>query len=140
MYSLQLTSSKVRSKSDILGIFATTLCLAHCVLTPVIFLAQAHMADHHEASPSWWGFIDYLFLAISIIAVHYSAKKTSLKWMPFLLYLSWGLLALYIICEKFHLLHLDHALIYIPALALVGLHLYNRKHCHCNEEECCVDE
>lgn len=128
------------NSSDTFGALASGLCLLHCVATPLIFLAHAGTHDHHESSPMWWGMIDFLFLAISLVAIRYSAKKTALRWMPFALYVSWGLLAGYILIEKLHLFHLSHALIYFPALSLVFLHLYNRRHCRCEEDECCVPE
>ncbi|MEL6675562.1 MAG: MerC domain-containing protein [Bacteroidota bacterium] len=139
-------SLNINRSSDSWGAIASAICLVHCLLTPFLFITHAHahahghVEGHHEAGPFWWGMIDYLFLAISFIAVHYSAKKTSLKWMPFAMYGSWGLLALYIVCEKYHLVHLEHELIFVPALSLVGLHLYNRHHCRCEAEACKVPE
>ncbi len=133
MNNFPISSPKVTSTSDILGALASFICLVHCLLTPVLFLAHshAHSTDHHESGPVWWGAIDYLFLAISLVAISYSAKKTSLKWMPYALFLSWGLLAGYILIEKFHLFHIAHEWIFVPALGLVFLHLYNRRHCAC---------
>lgn len=136
MNIFQLASNKVNTTSDTIGAFASTLCLAHCLLTPLIFLSHAHLGDHdhHESSPLWWGSLDFIFLLLSFVAIRFSAKKTSLKWMPAVLYFAWALLAAFILIEKFHLLHLPHELIYIPALGLVGLHLYNRWHCNCGDE------
>ena len=142
MNNFQLSPPKVASTSDIWGALASFICLVHCLLTPFLFLAhtQTHSGHHHESGPIWWGVIDYLFLAISLVAISYSAKKTSLKWMPFALYLGWGLLALIILSEKFHLFHIAHEWIYFPALGLVFLHLYNRRHSNCEDEQCGVDE
>ncbi|MEM6632152.1 MAG: MerC domain-containing protein [Bacteroidota bacterium] len=130
MNDLQV-STKVTTTSDILGAIASFVCLVHCLLTPVLFIAHTHAHDHHESGPIWWGVIDYLFLVISFVAISFSARKTSLKWMPYALYLSWTFLAGYILVEKFHLLHLAHEWIYLPAISLVFLHLYNRRHCNC---------
>ena len=136
MNESQLTVFKFRNSSDNWGAIASALCLAHCVLTPFLFIAHAHThaEGHHESGPLWWGTIDYIFLVISLFAVHHSAKETSLKWMPLALYASWTLLAMYIVSEKYELLHLGHGWVYLPALSLVFLHLYNRRHCRCEEE------
>ena len=144
MYDIQLSALATIKRSDILGAIASSLCLIHCLATPFIFIAQAGAVGHHhhhgEAAPLWWHSVDFIFLVISFLAVYYSALNTRLKWMPIALYVSWGLLALFILNEKFHLLHLDHIFILVPAISLVGLHLYNRKYCGCDDEECCVPE
>lgn len=134
--------SLLHTSSDGFGAIASAVCLVHCMLTPFLFVAQANtqVLCEHGASPFWWSMIDYIFLVISLAAIHFSAKNTSLKWMPSALYTSWSLLALYILGEKFGFLHLGHGLIYIPAFSLVGLHLYNRKYCLCEDEQCCINE
>ena len=138
MNILQLKGNNKFISSDMLGALASSLCLVHCLITPFIFVAQAYAASSCESSPFWWSTIDYIFLVISIIAVRHSAKETTLGWMPAALYGSWALLALFILNERFHLLHLSHMLIYLPAIALIGLHLYNRKYCRCEDDQCCV--
>jgi len=35
---------------------------------------------------------------------------------------------------------LGELVVYIPAIALVGLHLYNRKYCKCEDDTCCAKE
>jgi len=138
-------SEKINGSSDTLGAFASALCLIHCLATPLLFLATAHGGahDHHahgaESVPMLWEVLDYFFLIISALAVSYSTRNTSLKWMPALLWSSWGLLTLMILNEKLHLFHIDHIFVLIPALSLVGLHLYNRKYCNCEDETCCVE-
>ncbi len=145
MNLVNTASSRINSSSDIFGALASGLCLIHCLATPILFLAAAHGAhEHHEhgaeSVPMIWQVLDYFFLVISAVAVYYSTRNTSLKWMPALLWVSWGLLALMILNEKLHLFHIDHNFILIPALSLVGLHLYNRRYCNCEDDECCVNE
>lgn len=67
---LQLKNSRT---SDILGASASTLCLIHCLATPLLFVAQAEAvhhehdhAHHHAAGPSWWGMIDIALLFVSL--------------------------------------------------------------------------
>lgn len=129
----------INSKSDLFGVVASSLCMVHCIATPLIFVVQACTKSCCETGPWWWSMIDYIFLVISLVAIYYSAKATSLKWMPFVLYFSWGLLAILILHERFPYFEIPHVMVYLPAFSLVFLHLYNRKYCQCKEEQCCVD-
>lgn len=140
MMNIPLTAKEFTTKSDLMGAFASGLCLIHCLATPFLFLAQAGAASCCESEPWWWHSIDYLFLVISFVAVYYSALNTTLNWMPYALYGGWALLTLFILNEKFHILHLDHLFLFFPALGLVGLHLYNRRYCNCEDEDCIVPE
>ncbi|MEN0049175.1 MAG: MerC domain-containing protein, partial [Bacteroidota bacterium] len=104
-------TNAVHTKSNFFGALASGLCLIHCVATPLFFMAQAatshhhddHGHDHHHHDMGWWSSLDYIFLAISVIAVFYSARNTSLKWMPLALYANWAVLAFIILNEKLHL-------------------------------------
>ncbi len=137
MNNFPFTFNAIDTKSDLFGAAASALCVVHCIATPFIFLAQSCSASC-ASKPLWWSMIDYLFLAISILAIHHSAKQTSLKWMPTALYISWGVLAFLILNERLHLFSVFHQALYLPAFSLVSLHLYNRKYCQCEEGECCV--
>ncbi len=132
---------ELTTTSDIFGALASGLCLVHCFATPFFFLFQASAVTQSAITGSlWWGLLDYFFLGISLVAIYFSAANTPVKWMPAALYGSWGILTLFILNEKFHLFHLSHALMFIPAIGLVSLHLYNRRHCRCVDEECCVSD
>ncbi|MEL6589260.1 MAG: MerC domain-containing protein [Bacteroidota bacterium] len=142
MISTQVAQTK--SRSDIWGAAASGFCLIHCLATPFLFVAQAGIADHHDhhghgASPTWWGFIDISLLVVSLAAVYWSVKKSSKQWMKIALYASWAFLAFVILNEKFEFLHLAEAWIYVPALSLVGLHLYNRRKSNSKEDEDCCE-
>ena len=71
----------IKQKPDSIGVIASTLCLIHCIATPLIFIAQSCSITHYNSVPTWWGYIDYLFLIISFFAVYRSTKITSLKWI-----------------------------------------------------------
>ncbi len=123
--------------SDLYGAFASGLCLIHCVATPFLFMAGPSTIHMDELSPWWWGILDYLFIGIAFLAVYRSAQTTSLQWMKYALYISWVAMSLILLNEKFEVAHLMEEVIYIPAVALVVLHLYNRKHCKCATDHCC---
>ena len=124
---------------DTIGIIAGMLCTIHCIATPFIFIIQP-LSVQNEAAPLWWKSLDYLFLLISFLAVYQSTKNTAKSWMKYALWISWTLLTLAIVNEKLELFHLGELVVYIPAISLVGLHLYNRKYCQCADETCCVPE
>lgn len=132
-----ITKTLTRNNSDIIGAVSSTLCLIHCVATPFIFIAQANSAHHHHAAPLWWKSIDFIFIAISFFAVLWSVKNTSKNWIKKAFWITWGILTLVILNEKLELFHLAESAIYIPALSLVGLHIYNRRYCQCEDDECC---
>ncbi len=142
-----LTFSLSSIKSDYLGAVSSTLCLIHCVATPFIFIAHsalhhdhAHDHAHGHGAPIWWQAIDIIFLAIAFLAVYQSAKNTSKNWVRYGLWISWALLVLFIINEKFHWAHLAEFWVFFPSLSLVGLHIYNLKYCQCEDEDCCVTQ
>ncbi|MDO5974064.1 MerC domain-containing protein [Flavivirga jejuensis] len=127
-------------KPDNIGAIASTLCLIHCIVTPFIFIVQSCSITCCSATPTWWKFIDYFFLIISFFAIYRSTQTTSKKWIKPSLWLSWSLLFFIIINEKTAWYPLHEYFIYFPALALIILHLYNKKYCQCNLNKCCANE
>ena len=127
-----------RPNTDLFGAMSSTLCMVHCLITPILFAVQATSLSCSEISPYWWKMIDFIFLIVSLVAIIYTAKSTSLTYMPHFLYTNWILLAFIVLNNLFQLIPLPHALIYFPAIVLVVLHLYNRKYCRCVEDSCCT--
>ncbi len=129
----------IKNQPDWWGAAASTLCLIHCIITPFIFVAQACSTSCCQDSPWWWGAIDGGFLLIAWGAIRWAAVSTSITWMPRALYATWLALALVILNDRIGLVALGW-LSYLPALLLVGLHLYNRRYCDCNKCESDSDE
>ena len=123
-------------KTDTIGIMASTLCMVHCIATPFIFFAKTCSDTCCSASPTWWKWIDILFLVISLFAVYHAAKHTSKKWVKPAMWISWTLLFLILANEYLQLLFIFENAIYIPAISLVALHFYNLKYCRCSEDTC----
>jgi hypothetical protein len=121
--------------ADLVGAFSSGLCLIHCIATPFIFIAQTSVATHGHSVPLWWSAIDVLFIVISFIAVYWSAKNSSKSWVVKGLWTSWILLCIAILNEKLGIFHLPELAVYIPAIGLIVLHLYNKKYCQCKDEE-----
>lgn len=128
-----------KNKSDLLGSLSSGICLIHCLATPFLFVAYlGESENHHVSSPIWWQMIDFAFLVVSFLAVYWSAKNTSKKWMKAALYISWAFLAIVLLNEKLSIFHWVEEVIYLPAIALIALHLYNRKYCHSEKDACAI--
>lgn len=134
-----MNTNTLTQKSDIVGIVASGLCLVHCLLTPVLFVAKTCSASCCAGAPSWWLWFDLAFLLVSFFAVSKTTDSTSKKWVKYGLWTSWALLALVVFNEQLGLVYLSKYISFIPAISLVGLHIYNLKYCRCNQDACCVD-
>ena len=126
-------------RPDIVGAIASSLCIVHCLITPLVFIATTSTLNHEFIGiPKWWRNLDFLFLLISFIAIHRSTKTTSKKIMKPALWVSWGFLLLLTVNEKISLLNLPEYYTYIIAILLAGLHLYNLRYCQCKNDNCCI--
>ena len=124
-------------KPDTIGAIVSTLCVVHCLLTPLLFVAQSYTATHSHEAPFWWKNLDYLFILISVIAVYESTKKSTNKLIKAGLWISWIMLFLLILNEKLVWIELDEIITYSVALTLSMLHIYNLNYCQCETENCC---
>lgn len=129
----------VVEKSDSLGVMASGLCLIHCLATPFLFVAKTCAVSCCAAAPIWWVLLDYVFLIVSFFAVYWSTFTTSNDKVKSALWISWVLLSLILINEQVQLVALSQYAIYVPAFALVALHIYNLKYCQCQDTQCCVE-
>ena len=66
-------------KPDTVGAIASSLCVIHCLMTPLIFAAQSLTAVHEHSAPVWWQNLDFLFIEISFIAIYQSSKNSNRK-------------------------------------------------------------
>ena len=123
-------------KPDSIGAIASMLCVVHCLLTPLIFIAHSCCKEGCDAAPTWWKSIDFIFLTISFISIYQSTKTTTQDAMKPILWSLWSLLCFLIINEKNHLLEIPETISYITAITLAFFHIYNLRYCQCNEK-CC---
>jgi hypothetical protein len=127
------------NRPDTFGALASTLCVVHCLITPLVFFASTCSIRHEYSNiQKWWINLDFLFLLISFVAIYRSTKTTSKKIMKPALWVSWFLLSFLIVNEKMTLLNLSEYFTYIIATALAALHLYNLKYCQCKNDNCCI--
>ena len=127
-----------KNLSDKVGVFASITCMVHCAITPLIFIANICSQSCCSQAPLWWRSLDYIFLVITFIAIIQTNKEKTLKIIKGLFWFSWALLAFFIINESVMLFSITHHLKYIPALAIVFLHMYNIRTCRCKEDKCCL--
>ena len=124
-------------KSDRMGVMSSGLCMIHCLATPFFFVAAACSKSCCSAAPSWWLWIDYLFLFISFLAVLHSAKNSKYVFLKVGLWISWLGLFVFIINISYGFIDISDNIKFIPAFSLIGFHLYNIKFCKCTDKECC---
>ena len=131
---MQLT----KNISDKIGVLASITCMVHCAITPLIFIAQICSQSCCSQAPLWWRSLDYVFLVVTFFAILQTNKKHNSLNLKYLFWFCWVFLTLSILNESLMLVSITHHVKYIPALAIVFLHIYNIRHCSLQGEECCV--
>ena len=131
---------KVALPFDNIGIVAGFLCAIHCIATPFLFIAKACTATCCSDAPSWWLIIDYLFLIISFMAIFFTSKNLTIKWLKNAFWISWIVLLFTIANHSINIISLPKNSIYIPSILIVILHFYNLQFCKCQNETCCSIE
>ena len=116
-----MNQNRISTKSDKAGIASAVLCMIHCLVIPVLFLLKFSFTDNTILQlPLWWEKIDYIFLAISFIAVYHSAGHTRFKEIKIGLWLFWGILATAIVFSA-----TLHWMAYIASAGLIVTHFVN---------------
>ena len=124
--------------SDQIGAVSSALCMLHCFATPFLFLSQSSLIFISVDFTLPWFIINYIFLFISFIAIYYSVKNSSNKFIRIFLYLFWAVLSSLIINESLGILSIPETATYLSASSLICLHIYNLKYCRCDDENCCT--
>ena len=130
----------LKQKSDLIGAIASFTCMIHCLATPFLFIASACSKSCCASAPTWWIWLDFVFLFISFFAVYRSTKSTSKSWMKPLLWLAWLALFSSILIEQISSINYSDYFKYTAAFSLIGLHIYNLKFCQCKSEQCCAND
>ena len=140
MHTLTLSTrmKSISLKPDIFGAIASSLCMVHCLATPLLFITHVYGSSGSETVPFWWKDLDYLFLTVSFIAIYRSTQTTSKKFMKYALWAGWAILFCLILNEKMKWLTIPGIFNYIAAIGLSTLHVYNLKYCQCKDENCCA--
>ena len=124
--------------SDRIGVISSTLCMMHCFATPFLFLSQTSLIFMTVDLTTTWYIINFIFLITSFIAIYYSVKNSSNKFIKIFLYFFWTILTLLIINETVGFLSIPETATYLSAFSLICLHIYNLNFCRCDNDECCT--
>ena len=117
------------NNSDFFGVLTCSVCLVHCISTPLILFSLPLLNTKLSMYYSWWSNLDYIFLIISFFMVYFSVQTSRIKRMKLFFWLSWFFLFLVIINEKTELFEFSEYLAYLATTALSLLHLFNIKYC-----------
>ena len=127
-------STSVTSQADLIGMLAATLCMIHCLVTPLFFVAKPFLLPIEEskvAHPSgWWELLDYVFLTIGLLAVVFTTRASSPRWLVLGLWASWFCLAVGIHLED---QILGKFLLYGGSVILILHHVLHYKFCHVDQ-------
>lgn len=107
------------NKADIIGILSSSICLVHCIATPLLIAFGAGFLTNP--------FFKYLFLIISFISIFKATEKIKHTKIALFLWISfWGFLFSTLFQEEYHWLHY---LGYFFAILIIIGHILNMKHC-----------
>lgn len=77
-------------KADYVGITGSVLCAIHCLITPVLLMTSS--ALKHDALRFGYLSLDYVFIAVNIVAVYFATRHYG---SPVIKRFLWGFLALF---------------------------------------------
>ncbi|WP_080240422.1 MerC domain-containing protein [Spirosoma rigui] len=121
-----LNSLRVQAKADYLGILGSIGCIIHCLITPVLVMTSTLLRN--DSLRTGFLSLDYLFIAINIMAVWSASRHTSRR-LARSLWLCLTLFTIGLLLEK-----LDARFAYLAYAASLGLvvtHVLNiRRHTH----------
>ena len=113
-----ISFSKI-NKADFIGIISSTLCLMHCIATPLLIAFGAGFITNP--------FFKYLFLIISFLSIFKATENITSKKISLLLWISfWGFLFSTLFQEEYEWLHYSG---YLFAILIIIGHILNIKHC-----------
>jgi hypothetical protein len=107
------------NKADLIGILSSSICLVHCVATPLLIAFGAGFITNP--------FFKYLFLIISFVSIFKATENITSKKISLLLWISfWGFLFSTLFQEEYEWLHYSG---YVFAILIIIGHILNIKHC-----------
>jgi hypothetical protein len=114
-----MNRAKKYNFADLIGVLSSSICLAHCVATPLLIAFGAGFITNP--------FFKYLFLIISFVSIFKATENITSKKISLLLWISfWGFLFSTLFQEEYEWLHY---LGYLFAILIIIGHILNIKHC-----------
>lgn len=114
----KIMNLKLKSYSDIIGIVGSTLCLIHCVATPLLIAIGAGFFASEE--------LNYIFLGVAFFAIRHSTIHTHHKGIQYLLWTGFIGFSLSILLHDYAEWMHDASIVF-SILIVIG-HLWNLKH------------
>ena len=105
--------------SDKVGVVSSLLCLIHCLVLPAIISIEPLLSEFLFEELH---FVEYLFLALSFIAVYFSSKKSPVH-LKYIFYIVLGVFTLAILLEE-QFTWMPY-LAYLGSVCLITAHLVN---------------
>ncbi|MBB5284311.1 hypothetical protein HNQ92_002454 [Rhabdobacter roseus] len=115
-----LTHSFFKTKSDLLGIASASLCVVHCLLTPILLVLAA-------SSAGWWHEVSYVFLLISYYALYETSRHCTNRRILLLIGSSLLVLTASVLLEDYF--EWLHEVSYLASLGLITGHILNIRYC-----------
>lgn len=107
------------NKADLIGILSSSICLVHCLATPLLMAFGAGFLTNP--------FYEYLFLILSFISIYKATQNNDSIKIAFILWISFsGFLFSTLFHEKYDWLHYSG---YFFAILIIIGHTLNIKHC-----------
>jgi hypothetical protein len=107
------------NKADLIGILSSSICLLHCLATPLLIAFGAGFITNP--------FFKYLFLIISFVSIFKATENITSKKTSLLLWISfWGFLFSTLFQEEYEWLHYSG---YLFAILIIIGHILSIKHC-----------
>lgn len=114
-----MIKAKKYNFADIIGILNSSICLVHCVATPLLIAFGAGFITNP--------FFKYLFLIISFVSIFKATENITNKKISLPLWISfWGFLFSTLFQEEYEWLHYSG---YLFAILIIIGHILNIKHC-----------
>ena len=109
-----------KAKSDFVGIASASLCVVHCLLTPILLVLAA-------SSSGWWHEVSYVFLLISYYAAYETSRHCASRKNLILIVSSLVILTASVLLEDYF--EWMHEVSYLASAGLITGHLLNIRYC-----------
>lgn len=107
------------NKADLIGILSSSICLVHCIATPLLITFGAGFISNP--------IFKYLFLIISFVSIFKATVNLTNKKIALLLWISfWGFLFSALFQEEYHWLH--YTGYFFSVIIIIG-HILNINYC-----------
>jgi len=114
-----MINSKKYNIADFIGIASSSICLVHCIATPLLIAFGLKLFTEPAFT--------YLFLILSFVSIFKATEKITTTKIALLLWVSfWGFLFSTLFHEEYEWLHYTSYL--FSVLIIIG-HILNIKHC-----------